>query len=291
MPGVQGNDTNGNATTNVGVVNGSGSRGAASAVYVDGVVFVRAGGNGDPRYVWTAISVDAIDQFQVQTTGYSAIYEGQGVMNYTIKQGGAKQHGSVYEFIRNTAFDTWGFLAKAPNPITGVAGQAGRAQQRVRHQPQRPARSLRQVEGKGLLLRQLQRIPLYQRDADADDLPHAEQQSGNFTASGTSRRRHGRSHLRPVFADTPAPRNSTNGYPAGISTAMVHRLRAQVPTAIRRCSALRIRSMSSLPASCPRLQRAMQALLPTTGIIIGSAKQLHRPQRHGSHQLVHHGSH
>ena len=30
MPGVQGNETNGNATTNTGVVNGSGSRGAAS---------------------------------------------------------------------------------------------------------------------------------------------------------------------------------------------------------------------------------------------------------------------
>ena len=172
MPGVQGNETNGNATTNVGVVNGSGSRGAASAVYVDGVVFVRAGGNGDPRYVWTAMSVDAIDQFQVQTTGYSAVYEGQGVMNYTIKQGGSKQHGSVYEFLRNTEFDTWGFLGKAPNPATGVPCQAGRAQQRVRHQPQRPARSLRQMEGKGLLLRQLQRLPLYQRDPHADYLSH-----------------------------------------------------------------------------------------------------------------------
>jgi hypothetical protein len=120
MPGVQGNETNGNATTNVGVVNGSGSRGAASAVYVDGVVFVRAGGNGDPRYVWTAISVDAIDQFQVQTNGYSAVYEGQGVMNYTVKQGGAKYHGSVYEFFRNTALDTWGWFGKIPNPATGV---------------------------------------------------------------------------------------------------------------------------------------------------------------------------
>jgi len=120
MPGVQGNNTNGNPTTNTGVVNGSGARGAASAVYVDGVVFVRAGGNGDPRYVWSAISVDAIDQFQVQTTGYSAVYEGQGVMNYTVKQGGNKQHGSVYEFIRNTSFDTWGFLAHAPNALTGV---------------------------------------------------------------------------------------------------------------------------------------------------------------------------
>jgi hypothetical protein len=120
MPGVQGNETNGNATTNVGVVNGSGSRGAASAVYIDGIPFVRAGGNGDPRYVWTAISVDAVDQFQVQTTGYSAIYEGQGVMNYSIKQGGAKYHGSVYEFFRNTALDTWGWFGKIPNPATGV---------------------------------------------------------------------------------------------------------------------------------------------------------------------------
>ena len=120
MPGVQGNNTNGNATTNVGVVNGSGSRGAASAVYVDGLPFVRAGGNGDPRYVWTAISVDAIDQFQVQTTGYSALYEGQGVMNYTVKRGGSQIHGTVYEFLRNTAFDTWGFFGKANNPATGM---------------------------------------------------------------------------------------------------------------------------------------------------------------------------
>ena len=120
MPGVQGNNTNGNATTNVGVVNGSGSRGAASAVYVDGLPFVRAGGNGDPRFVWTAISVDAIDQFQVQTTGYSALYEGQGVMNYTVKRGGSQFHGTVYEFLRNTALDTWGFWGKAPNPATGT---------------------------------------------------------------------------------------------------------------------------------------------------------------------------
>ena len=63
MPGVQGNNTNGNPTTNTGVVNGSGSRGAVSVVYIDGIPFVRAGGNGDPRYVWTAISVDAVYQF------------------------------------------------------------------------------------------------------------------------------------------------------------------------------------------------------------------------------------
>lgn len=120
MPGVQGNNTNGNATTNTGIVNGSGSRGGVSAVYIDGLPFVRAGGQGDPRFVWTAISVDAVDQFQVQTSGYSAIYEGQGIQNYTIKQGGPKYHGSVYEFFRNTALDTYGFFGKLPNPATGL---------------------------------------------------------------------------------------------------------------------------------------------------------------------------
>jgi hypothetical protein len=119
MPGVQGNNTTGNATTNTGIVNGSGSRGAVTAVYIDGLPFVRAGGNGDPRYVWTAISVDAVDQFQVQTSGYSAIYEGQGIQNYTVKAGGNKYHGSVYEFFRNTALDTWGFFGSVPNPVTG----------------------------------------------------------------------------------------------------------------------------------------------------------------------------
>lgn len=120
MPGVQGNNTNGNPTTNTGVVNGSGSRGAVSDVYIDGLPFVRAGGNGDPRYVWTAMSVDAVDQFQVQTSGYSAIYEGQGVQNYVIKQGGTSFHGAVYEFFRNTALDTWGFFgANVVNPATG----------------------------------------------------------------------------------------------------------------------------------------------------------------------------
>ena len=123
MPGVQGNNTTGNPTTNTGIVNGSGSRGAVTAVYIDGIPFVRAGGNGDPRYVWTAISVDAVDQFQVQTSGYSAIYEGQGIQNYSIKQGGNRYHGAVYEFFRNTALDTWGFFGANPNPVTGVVSK------------------------------------------------------------------------------------------------------------------------------------------------------------------------
>jgi Carboxypeptidase regulatory-like domain len=126
MPGVQGNETNGNLTTNTGVVNGSGSRGAASAVYVNGIPFTSVAGQGDTRFVWTAISVDAVDQFQVQTSGYSALYEGMGVQNYSTKAGGNKIHGALYEYFRNTALDTWGFFAPSllgpVNPATGLAG-------------------------------------------------------------------------------------------------------------------------------------------------------------------------
>src|SRR5438105_4202701 len=51
MPGVQANETNGNLTTNTGVVNGSGPRGSVSAVYVDGLPFTAVSGEGDPRFV------------------------------------------------------------------------------------------------------------------------------------------------------------------------------------------------------------------------------------------------
>jgi hypothetical protein len=113
IPGVQFNETNGDPTKNSGVINGGGARGGVSDIYINGLPFISAAAQGDPRFIWTAISVDAIDQLQVQTTGYSAIYEGLGVQNYTIKSGGNKFHGSAYEYFRNTALDTYGFFAKA----------------------------------------------------------------------------------------------------------------------------------------------------------------------------------
>jgi hypothetical protein len=71
--------------------------------------------------------VDAVDQFQVQTSGYSAMYEGMGVQNYSTKAGGNKYHGAIYEYFRNTMLDTWGFFAPAAsitNPVTGVVTPA-----------------------------------------------------------------------------------------------------------------------------------------------------------------------
>ena len=180
MPGVQGNNTNGNATTNTGIVNGSGSRGAVSAVYVDGLPFVRAGGNGDPRYVWTAISVDAVDQFKVQTSGYSAIYEGQGIQNYTVKAGGNKYHGSVYEFFRNTALDTWGFFGPVPNPATGVPVKPVEHSNEYGINLSGPLIPIGSWREKVFFLWQLQRIPVHQRNSHSYDLPHARPAAGRL---------------------------------------------------------------------------------------------------------------
>lgn len=114
MPGVQGNYTNGNATSNSGIVNGSGPSGGVSDIYIDGVDMPAADGVGDPRFTWTAIGVDSVDQFQVQTAGIAAQYGGQGVQNFTVKSGGNGYHGSLYEFNRNTLFDAWFFQNKVP---------------------------------------------------------------------------------------------------------------------------------------------------------------------------------
>lgn len=119
LPGVSAQVTNGNQTTNAGIVNGGGSRGAVSAIYINGVPITSVAGEGDPRFVWTSMAVDAIEQFQVQTVGYSAIYEGQGVQNYVVKRGTNRIHGAIYDYYRDTGLDTWGFQ-KTNNPVTGL---------------------------------------------------------------------------------------------------------------------------------------------------------------------------
>jgi hypothetical protein len=195
MPGVQGNNTSGNATTNTGIVNGSGSKGAVSDVYVDGVAFVRAGGNGDPRYVWTAISVDAVDQFQVQTSGYSAIYEGQGIQNYTIKQGGKSTTARSMSFPQHGA----GYVGLLR---PGDAESADRLPQKPIENSNEyginlsgPLLPFAAVEGQAVLLRQLQRLPLCQPESAVDHLPH------NCPAKGGLQCSRAAADLRPVFAD------------------------------------------------------------------------------------------
>src|SRR5579862_94107 len=60
---------------------------------------------GDTRPIALAVSVDAVNQFQVEINGEKAEYQGQGFHNYVLKNGTNQFHGNLFEYFRNTALD------------------------------------------------------------------------------------------------------------------------------------------------------------------------------------------
>jgi hypothetical protein len=80
-------------------------------VYIEGLPLTSAGTESDTRNLAFGVSVEAVDQFQVETAGAKAMYEGQGVSNYVFKSGTNQFHGGVFEYFRNTDFDARGFFA------------------------------------------------------------------------------------------------------------------------------------------------------------------------------------
>lgn len=85
-------------------------------IYIEGLPITSAGTGGDTRNVSFGMSVEAIEQFQVATTGSESMYEGQGVENYVVKSGTNKFHGGAFEYFRNTIFDAKGFFP-ATTPV------------------------------------------------------------------------------------------------------------------------------------------------------------------------------
>jgi hypothetical protein len=119
MPGVQ-------EGTGRGVFAGSGQENL-NEVYLDGVPMTSATAQGSATPISSAVSVDAVDQFQVKTNGGGVALGGIGVTNYTIKSGGNKFHGTVFDYTRNTLFDSWGYFAKVP-AANGYATKPGEHQ-------------------------------------------------------------------------------------------------------------------------------------------------------------------
>lgn len=121
MPGVQ--EGSGNAG---GVYGGSGQE-FLNQSYINGMPVSTINAQGDPTTVRNAVSVDAVDQFQVKTNGASVQFGGAGVTNYSIKAGSEQIHGTLFDYIRNTAFDTWGYFSKAAG-ANGYAVKPGEHQ-------------------------------------------------------------------------------------------------------------------------------------------------------------------
>jgi len=102
MPGVQEGGT-------FGFINGGQS--FSKDVYIEGLPITDAVRQGESRAMQYGVSVEAVEQFQVETSGQSVEFNGQGSENYTIKSGTNQFHGALYEYFRNTKLDARGFFA------------------------------------------------------------------------------------------------------------------------------------------------------------------------------------
>ena len=91
-----------------GTINGA--QGFSKDVFIEGVPITDPIQQGEGRTISLGVSVEAVEQFQVETSGTGVEFNGQGSENYTIKSGGAQFHGSGFEYFRNTVLDARGFF-------------------------------------------------------------------------------------------------------------------------------------------------------------------------------------
>jgi hypothetical protein len=80
-------------------------------LYLEGIAMTFPNQQGDTRDISMGISVEAVEQFQVETNGGKAMYQGQGMHNYVLKSGANLFHGAAYEYFRNEDLDARGFFA------------------------------------------------------------------------------------------------------------------------------------------------------------------------------------
>ena len=94
-------------------VAGNGNRGETSVGTLDGADSSDAE-MGTLQF--TNFNLDAIAEFKVQQNNYSAQYgQGAGTITQIVSKSGTNQfHGSVFEFVRNSAFDARNFFSNGP---------------------------------------------------------------------------------------------------------------------------------------------------------------------------------
>jgi hypothetical protein len=90
----------------------SGGRPAQNNYRVDGISVNDYGNSAPGDVIGAAMGVDAIQEFSVVTSNYSAEYgrTSGGVINAITRSGTNQFHGSAYEFLRNSALDARNFF-------------------------------------------------------------------------------------------------------------------------------------------------------------------------------------
>lgn len=119
-PGVTGMSSNGGPTETYEsqgrfVVNGG--RDSSSAIQLDGVSVDMPSYIAGMNFYSAVPSSEGIQEFRIQTNAFTAEYgrTGGGVVTMVTKSGTNQVHGSVYEFLRNSALDSNSFFNNARN--------------------------------------------------------------------------------------------------------------------------------------------------------------------------------
>ena len=104
------------------------------SIWLEGVDFndeVTTGGTNISRSTRTRLGQEAIQEFQVMSSGYSAEFgrTATGAVNVVIKSGGNDLHGSGFYFLRDDSFDKPPFIVR-----NGVAGPVSDPPQRKKQQ-------------------------------------------------------------------------------------------------------------------------------------------------------------
>ena len=85
----------------------NGSRGASADILMDGASVTNFEPNGGVTQAVYIPSAEAVEEFKVQQTNFSAEFgfSGSSILNMVTRSGSNKFHGSAYDFIRNTITD------------------------------------------------------------------------------------------------------------------------------------------------------------------------------------------
>ncbi len=103
MPGVQSIGRWGNVM---------GGQDFTTDMYIEGIPITNAVVQGEGRNLSFGISVEAIDQFQVETSGTAVTFNGQGASNYVVKSGTNTFRGTGFEYFRHKALDSKAYFAR-----------------------------------------------------------------------------------------------------------------------------------------------------------------------------------
>jgi Carboxypeptidase regulatory-like domain/TonB dependent receptor len=121
-PGVIPNQDNffvqqADSSINPSLFKANGGRSLTNEVLIDGV----PNNGGSAGQIALHPTVDAVQEFKVQTNNYSAEFGNSGgaIVNVSIKSGTNNLHGTLWEFLRNDAFDANNFFANRANRKKG----------------------------------------------------------------------------------------------------------------------------------------------------------------------------